>query len=384
VYDDDFLFSFSTYNDKPKSTPMTRMMAGWTIVSLLCFLATSSASAQDASAGKLRSQGEEAMMSGKSELALQFYQAAAALEPDNAINHYKLFRVQQRMRKYAEALNSISKSAELKPQSQEYLVQKLKLLKSLGQCAQAHAEMNAALKMLEGQEELKIDVKNCYASITAAEHALFAKDWAQAVEHLDAAMKHVEQATDLTFQRAQAMFYLRDYYGTISDLGRVLKAHSNHIEAYELRGNAYMKLGDHPTAINHYREGLKLDPEHKGCKAGHKFVKGIEKKNKKGDDAFATGKFQNAIDYWWEAINIDTSHLAFFRPTLLKIVKAHTKLEQHDKAIAEAQKHVENLETVEGLFALGDAQIAAEKFDDALRVFRRAEEISVRILARQV
>ena len=352
---------------------MTIMMAGWTqtFVSLLCFFA--SAAAQDVSAGKLRSQGEEAMMSGHSELALQYYQAAAALEPDNAINHYKLFRVQQRMRKYADALRSISKSAELKPQSQDYKVQKIKLLKSLGQCEEALAET----PFLQDQQGLKDDVVSCCSSISAAEKAIFDKDWLSAVDHLDAAMKHVEQASDLAFQRAQAMFHLGDYYGAISDLGRVLKAHSNHIDAYELRGHAYMKLGDHPTAINHYREGLKLDPEHKGCKSGHKFIKGIEKKNKRGDEAFESGKFDEAIGNWWQAINIDATHTAFFRPTLLKIVKAHTKLGQHTQAIQEAEKHVSHMESIEGLFALGGAQVEAEKFEDAVRTFKKAEEISV-------
>ena len=63
----DFQFSLSFLYH---SQPMTIMMAGWTqtFVSLLCFFA--SAAAQDVSAGKLRSQGEEAMMSGHSELAL--------------------------------------------------------------------------------------------------------------------------------------------------------------------------------------------------------------------------------------------------------------------------------------------------------------------------
>lgn len=47
-------------------------------------------------------------------------------------------------------------------------------------------------------------------------------------------------------------------------------------------------------------------------------------------------------------------------------------------AIMEAQKHVDNKETVKGLWALGHAQLAAKKFEEAVRTFRRAEEIAVR------
>jgi tetratricopeptide (TPR) repeat protein len=128
----------------------------------------------------------------------------------------------------------------------------------------------------------------------------------------------------------------------------------------------------------HFREGLKLDPEHKGCKSGHKFVKSIIKKEKKADEAFQAGRYQDAVDLYWQAINIDPTHIAFFLPTLLKIVKAHSKLGQHDKAVEEAQKHVDHQETLEGLWALGDAQIAGDMFDAALRTFKRAQEIAVR------
>lgn len=340
------------------------------------FVATASAQPQEGgtlSAGKLRSMGEEAFVSGKYENALQFYREAITLEPENALNHYKLFRVHQRMRKYSDALKDLGRALELKPDSKDYRLQKVKLLKSLGQCEEALV----VVEPLEGQDDLKEQVKSCATDIASAQEMIYAEKWQEASHFLDRAMKHVEQASDLTFQRAQALYHMGDYYGTISDTGRVLKAHSQHLEAYELRGNAYFRLGDHDTAITHYREALKFNPEHKGCKAGHKFVKSIEKKKKRGDTAFEQGKYEDAIKHWWEAINIDALHLAFFRPTLLKIVKAHTKLGQHDKAIAEAEKHVNNLETVEGLFALGEAQQGGDKFEEALRTFQKAAEIAV-------
>jgi tetratricopeptide (TPR) repeat protein len=186
----------------------------------------------------------------------------------------------------------------------------------------------------------------------------------------------VDQASDLLWQKAQALYYAGDYYGAISDTGTILRQHANHVEAYRLRGQSYVRLGEHDRAIDHFREGLKLDPEHRGCKDGHKFVKSIEKKRKKGDEAFAAGKHEDAIAFWRQAVDIDPDHAAFVRPTILKIVKAYTKLGEHDKAIDEAQGHVDQMETVEGLWALGEAQQAADNFEIAVRMFQRAEEIA--------
>lgn len=76
-------------------------------------------------------------------------------------------------------------------------------------------------------------------------------------------------------------------------------------------------------------------------------------------------------------MNADISLLAFVRPTLLKVVKGHISLKQYDKAIEEAKKHVDNEESVEGLHAMGEAMLAAERYDEAVRTYQRAMEIAV-------
>lgn len=128
-------------------------------------------------------------------------------------------------------------------------------------------------------------------------------------------------------------------------------------------------------------------------------MKTITKKDKKATEAFDKGDYETAINKvgqfsnssqfalftadltsnarkWWEAMNHDITLLAFVRPALLKVVKAHIALKQYDQAIEEAQKHVNNEESVEGLHALGEAQLAAEMFDKAVQTHHRAMEIA--------
>jgi DnaJ family protein C protein 3 len=106
-------------------------------------------------------------------------------------------------------------------------------------------------------------------------------------------------------------------------------------------------------------------------------MKKVTKKDKKGDEHFSNGKYQQAIDLWWEAMNNDMTHLHFVRPTLLKVVKAHIKLGEYNKAVEEANKHVANEESVEGLHALGEALLAGEWFDEAIRAYQKAMDIAV-------
>merc|ERR1712025_61189 len=148
-----------------------------------------------------------------------------------------------------------------------------------------------------------------------------------------------------------------------------------HLEAYKLRGMAYFWLNEHDLAIKHFREGLKLDPEHKGCKEGHKLVKKIDKKKKKGDVAMEAKKYEEAIEHYKGAIEIEPDHENFQQMVNYLIIKAYSKSQQHEKAIKLAKEvQYEDDENVEAMWVLGDALTDAEKYDEALRVFRDALE----------
>jgi DnaJ family protein C protein 3 len=338
------------------------------------------------SAGKLRSLGEAAMSERRFDDAASFYSQAIELEPDNAANYYKLFRVHSRMRSHLSALKDITQACEVDGTNSEYRIQKAKLLVNLGQCEEAVEEYNV-LNSLGGDNyddatmKSRDEAHNCAHHLKVATQAQARGQWDLAVANFDKALSLIEQNYDYVFMKAQAEYNLGDYYGTVSDTGKILKAHSKHIEAYELRGMAYFRLGEHDTAVIHYREGLKLDPEHKGCKAAHKTAKALMKKEKRGDDAANAGKHQSAVDYWWEAINLDTTHRAFARPTLLKIVKSLSALDSHKEATKIAQEYIDEEPTIDGYFALGDAQIDAEMFQQAVNTFREAAEFEVRFLS---
>jgi len=333
------------------------------------------------SAGKLRSLGEIALSERKYSEAESYYRQAIALEPDNGNNYYKLYKVHNRMKSPGDALSDLTEACAREPAKEEWRVQKAKLLAGLGRCEEAAAEYEDFRRHhLAGGGERALDGETeagqCAQLTQLALQAFSNREFQKSIHYFTSLLSHVNEATDLLFMKAQAEYEVGDYYGVVSDMGKILKSFPKHIEAYQLRGEAYFRLNEMDMAVKHFREGLKLDPEHKGCKEGHKLAKKVQKKEKKADDAFDKGQYNQAIEMWWEAMNIDITRLSFVRPTLLKVVKAHTLLGEHDMAIREAKKHVDNEESIEGLHALGEAQTAAELFDEALRTYQRAMEIA--------
>jgi len=345
-------------------------------------VADASEEKQGLTAGKLRSLGEVALSERNYKEAESYYKQAIQVEPDNAVNYYKLYSVHKRMRSLSDALNSITKAVELNGTKSDWRIQKAKLLVNLGRCEEANVEYleagesatdaKIARQLVDGAKEANECAKLTQSAMAAYQES----NWNDAVMYFNKVLAYTLDTPDLLFMKAQSEYHTGDQFGVISDTGKILKNYPKHIEAYQLRGEAYTRLNEMEMAVKHFREGLKMDPEHKGCKAGHKFVKKITKKDKKADEAFEKGEYQKAIGLWWEAMNTDIDLLAFVRPTLLKVVKGHIKLKEFDKAIAEAKKHVDNEESVEGLHAMGEAQLVAERYDEALRTYQRAMEMA--------
>lgn len=361
-------------------TKMLRRFATASLLLLASSAVVTASEGQVQSAGKLRSLGEQAMIEGKYSEAVTYYSQVIKMEPEKASNFFKLFRVHNRMRNYVSALRDITQACEVAPDENEYRYQKAKLLVSLGQCDEALSEykiINSSRNKNLNFEEVTTsmnDANACSQKVNAATAAFQARKYEEARHYFGLALSHMEQAPDLLFMKAQAQYHLEDYFGVISDTGKILKIHSRNIEAYQLRGEAYFRTGEHDIALQHFREGLKLDPEHKGCKAAHKLIKSIAKKEKRGDDALKIGEHTKAVEYWIQAIEIDNTHRAFARPTMLKIIKSLSQSGKHDEAISMAESHVEESETLDGIFALGDALTGGDKFQEAVNIFRKATD----------
>lgn len=318
--------------------------------------------------------GELAMSERRFNDAVGYYKQAIALEPNNSANYYKLYRVHNRMHNYENALDDLSSALEHEPSKLEYREQRGKLLVALGQCDRAMSEYEA-FPGLPASDIAK--AKECSEEISIAQDAYQKGDYESAVLWFDRALQKVEQADDLLYMKALASYELKDYYGVVSATAKIIKNHSSHYDAYRLRGDAYFRLGENDMAVTHYREVLKLDPEHKACKAAHKRTRALMKKDKRANSAREEGNHHLAIELWIQGIDLDPTHTAYAYPTILKIAEAHTDLKQHEAALDACDRYIKLTgETAVGYIALGDAQLAAEKYQESVRSYHKASELA--------
>jgi tetratricopeptide (TPR) repeat protein len=293
--------------------------------------------------GKLRSAAEIAFSKGEVDQALQLWEKVIKLEPNNEQNYYKRFRIYLRQQKLKEALSDLNSALAIKPDFEAVLSQRGKINLRMGYCNQAEEDLLRLQKINPASKDVELapQASACKAAMNKAEVFYTRGQWAPAREHLSEALRYAESSSSLLFKRATSSFHVGDTYEAIADTGKVLKAEPENIQALELRGNCYYVLNELDMAMNHYRQGLKYDPEHNGCKGGYRLIKKLQGFLKKADEAVATKNPQSSIKYLQSAIEVDPEHKFIVPKCTHKIAEAYRSLKQYNEAKEAVQKAID-------------------------------------------
>eukprot|EP01042_Synura_sphagnicola_P033559 gene33559-43092_t len=184
---------------------------------------------------------------------------------------------------------------------------------------------------------LKLNPKNEGALLQRAKLTLRLGKCEEAEKDFAVLKSYAENAAQIFLKRAWCHYHSQQVFESIADTGKVLKLEQDNIEALQLRGDAYYHLGEIDTAINHYRKGLKFDPEHKGCKDSYKKVKKIVDFQKKAETFAARSDHTSRVDVLRKAIEVDRSVM----PIQIKLHKALADALKGAKKFKEAKDAAE-------------------------------------------
>jgi len=340
--------------------------------------ASSSASASETvNVGKLRSSAEVAFSKGEIDQALKLWEQVIEIEPRNENNFFKRYRVYIRQQKLREALADLNSALEINPKNENILVSRGKLHLKMGKCFDAEKDFLLLKGVNPNHKDtaLREDAHSCYEAIAESDKAYNHKQWAVARDYINHAMRYAESSPSLLMRRAWCYFFLEDQYESISDTGKVLKMESDNLEALELRGRSYYILGEFDTAMNHYRKGLKFDPEHKGIKDMYRIIKKVQDLQKKAKKASDANDHKKAVELLKKLVELDPNHSTLAPQTLIELAHALKNLKQYVEAKQTVQKVFElDPNSMIAHRTMGQIHMDAEEFDEAVFQFKKANE----------
>lgn len=233
--------------------------------------------------------------------------------------------------------------------------------------------LNPASKDLASQN----DADSCVRFTQQAELSYSKGHWSEAKEYLSEAIKYAEHSVSLLMKRAWCNYHMRELYDTIADTGKILKVESDNLLALELRGGAYYVLGELDTAMNHYRQGLKYDPEHKECKEGYRIIKKITTFTDKAKKANAKKDFSTAIKHLINLVAVDPKHVTVTPKAYLDLAEAYKNDKQYQLAKESATMCILiDANNANAYKMLGQICMEQDEFDEAAKQFSKANELS--------
>ncbi|CAM9479466.1 unnamed protein product [Chrysoparadoxa australica] len=328
------------------------------------------------SVNQLRTHAENALSKGKTDEALKLLNQVIELEPRNERNYLKRFRIHYQKHQYSEATSDLDAALAIKPKYKQALAQRAKLFRVTGQCSRSLEDYEALKVLDEKHSDLGEGLEaahNCALALQEAEAAYNRKDYTTARDQFDIALGLTDSSVArILLNKAKCGFGLGDWYQVVADSGRALKVEENNQEALELRGWAFYELADIDMAAVHFREVLKLDPEHKSSKDGYHKCRAVTKKITAGEEALGRGEPLEAAGHFMAAAGLEPRHQLLIGPLVLRAAQAEAAGKEWAKAEATARRALQiNGELTEAAVLIGDALMEQEKFQEAVNAYRK-------------
>eukprot|EP00055_Hartaetosiga_balthica_P006368 m.19868 g.19868 ORF g.19868 m.19868 type:complete len:495 (+) comp5181_c0_seq1:69-1553(+) len=275
--------------------------------------------------------------------ALAHYTKAIGFDPDMPTYYHNRSAAYIQIGKYKEGLEDAHKSLSLDPSQAKYHNRIAKCYVGLGRFSDARRHYASASQLPGGSKTAEQELKG----IDTIERLLRDAKTAESANHFNNAVSLVEQAMKfapfcdaLRMEKARYLLKAGDV-GTSSRIASdILRENALHPDALCLRGQCLLKLGNVDQAIAHFRRALTSNPDHSDCKTLFKSTKQLLREKERGNEAFKSGKLEEAIHIYTEALQLNPDCDIFNAKIHFNLALTKSKLGDIDGAVKQCQRAV--------------------------------------------
>ena len=249
--------------------------------------------------------------------------------------------------RYIDALEDCKAADTLDPNNPKVLHRLARIYTSLGRPQEALAVYDQIQPPASAKD--RAPAVAMLQHIQQAEHSLKSSTSGSMVTHaLDQAEKGlghtVPPPRKWRLMRGEA--YLK--MGNVNALGdaqnvamSLLRQNNRDPDALVLRGRVLYAQGENEKALQHFRQALSCDPDFKDAVKYLRMVQKLDRTKEEGNQHFKSGRYQQAVDTYTQALDIDPTNKLTNSKLLQNRAMCHTKLKNYDAAIDDATKALE-------------------------------------------
>jgi DnaJ family protein C protein 7 len=255
-----------------------------------------------------KAQGNEEYKKGDYAAAVAHYSRAIEEFPEEP--SYYGNRAASRMMEgeWKPALDDALKATQLDPSFTKGYLRAGKCYVKLGDFVRAKMQYEKALGLepnnADAKKELHL-VTKVQSEIDQGKRLLDQGKYMEAVRAFAEVLAEVEASLPVMVLKARALLGLGQHDQASKIASLVLRQEPHNVEALFVRGKALFRSGSLDHAATHFAQALRLDPDFSPAREALKIVRAVERAKKDGNDAFSSGNYEAAIEFYTGALQAD-------------------------------------------------------------------------------
>jgi len=337
-----------------------------------------SASSDPEQSQRKLSRGNQLLNAGQLADALTEYHAAIDADNKNYQAYYFRATVYLAMSKARAALPDLNQVINLQPSFLKARLLRGNLLMKMGRFNDAQTDYEAVLAREDHAEaKNKIEeIRPLRRNVNHASALIQQKQFNHAVELLNKVIDSCPFNAEFRELRANALENLGELRKAISDLKPTVILRLDNREAYLKMSVLWYKLGDIEQSLEEVRQCLKLDQEHKLCKAHYKHVKKINKTFLKGKQYMGESDWTEAIKRFEKVLTMEPNVPNLTVEMKLKICECFMKNGEHENAVKSAADVLAvEPDNIPAFITSSDARIQLALYEEAVGDLKKAMQI---------
>jgi tetratricopeptide (TPR) repeat protein len=365
----------------PSLRRCSRALLAVALFSLSLALTHAADAAPKVDARQLRSQAEVASAKGDHATAIKLYSSLLDVEKSQ-INYFHRANAYLKKHQYSHALSDLNQAMDLDAKFTKGLMFRARVYKVTGECDKALTDLRAILAQQPGHKEATTELPKatqCSQLVQQAKAMIGSGQWAHAKHVLTQAIDIAYDSNSLMNLRIQCHAALKDWQSVIVDTRKILQSSKNDMDALFVRGQAYYHLGEHDNALTHWKEGLRLDPEHKYMKESTKKLRLLLRRIQNADEAIHRNP-QEALEEIDAALAMDPTHTVIRPGLLLKKCDALRNLKRFKESSDVATQVLEHTEggesNVDAWIKRAEAKMGLQEWEQAIHDYTKATQLN--------
>ncbi|KAH7329345.1 hypothetical protein B0I35DRAFT_42675 [Stachybotrys elegans] len=314
--------------------------------------------------------------------AIEQYSKAVDLFPDSPTYLSNRAAAYMTNGQYEAALEDCSRAADLDPQNPKVLLRLARIYTGLGRPEEAMLTFGRINPPPSAKDTAP--AKEMLHHINAAKHSLNGSTAMSMVLHaLDQAERGlgpgVSKPRKWQLMRGEA--YLK--MGRENALGEaqniamsLLRANSQDPEALVLRGRVMYAQGENDKAVQSFRMALNCDPDYREAVKWLRVVQKLDRMKEEGNASFKSGRWQDAIQKYTDALEIDPTNKSMNAKLLQNRAQCKIKLKQYDDALGDCERAISlDPSYTKARKTKANALGQSGKWEDAVREWKSIHEL---------